>query len=107
MSINTKEDAEAFNDLYSEILKFIEEHKENISSEQYQKTYKQLDDIKRDAWNDLVKYYVIPSTTTSSSSQSNRSNISQQSNISEENEELNQEQEYYPEDEFSPITAWE
>lgn len=91
-AIHSKEDAEEFNTLYSAILKIMEEHRENISNEQYQKTYQQVEDIKREAWRDLAKYYVIPPTAPTP----NEPILEQEPIITEEQDR-----------EYSTVTAWE
>lgn len=98
-AISSKEDAEEFNALYSEILKIMEEHKENISNEQYQKTYQQVENIKREAWRNLAKYYVIPPTAPEPSDRPQQETV-----IDTEEEPIVTEEE---DSEYSTISVWE
>ena len=98
-AILSKEDAEEFNALYSEILKIMEEHKENISNEQYQKMYTQVENIKREAWRDLAKYYVIPPTAPEPSDRPQQETV-----IDTEEEPIVTEEE---DSEYSTISVWE
>ena len=109
-AIETEEDAKEFNNLYSEILQLMEEHRENISFEQYKSVYDQVEEIKREAWNDLTKYYVIPPTAPSLYENNNASNTNEiTDNNSEQTIPSTQEDALYEtnEEELSTVSTWE